>query len=67
MTLERATELILLQLQFKSGYNRNAVRMILSEVAHVHGQAAVDQLINELGLEQKFGLTPGTDFSSVRR
>ena len=66
MTLDRARELIRVQLQFSSGYNRNAVRMILSEVQNEHGQGAVDNLINELGLEQRFGLKPGTDFSGVR-
>jgi len=32
MTLDRARELIATQLQFGSGYNRNAVRLILGEV-----------------------------------
>ena len=66
MTLDRARELIRVQLQFSSGYNRNAVRMILSEVQNEHGQSAVDGLIRELGLERQYGLVPGTDFSGVR-
>ena len=67
MTIDRARELITQQLSFSSGYNRNAVRLILGEVQRLHGQAAVDGLILELGLEQAFGLHPGTDFSTVGR
>jgi hypothetical protein len=67
MTLDRARELILTQVRFGGGYNRNAVRLLLGEVGREHGQAAVDALIRELGLEQAFGLKPGTDFSGVGR
>ena len=65
MTLERARELIKVQLQFGGGYNRNAVRLILGEVQREHGRAAVDGLIRELDLEQRFGLAAGTDFGAV--
>ncbi|MGD8589319.1 MAG: hypothetical protein PVG22_10870 [Chromatiales bacterium] len=67
MTIERARELITQQLSFSSGYNRNAVRLILGEVQRVYGQTVVDGLILELGLQQAFGLRPGTDFSSVAK
>jgi hypothetical protein len=67
MTLDRARELIAQQISFGSGYNRNAVRLILGEIHRVHGQTAVDSLINELALEEAFGLKPGTDFSKVGR
>jgi len=67
MTLDRAREIIAQQLQFGSGYNRNAVRLLLGEVQREHGQAAVDSLIRELDLEQAFGLKPGSDFSGVGR
>ena len=67
MTLDRARELIRVQLGFGGGYNRNAVRLILAEVQREHGQAAVDGLIRELDLEQRFGLAPGTDFGGVTR
>jgi len=67
VNLDRARELIEVQLQFTSGYNRNSVRMILAEVQLVHGQAAVDRLIREYGLEQRFDLRPGEDYSSLRR
>jgi hypothetical protein len=67
VTLDRAREIFLEQLQFGSGYNRNAVRLLLGEVQREHGRAAVDALIRELDLEQSFGLKPGTDFSGVGR
>ena len=67
MTPERARELIRTQLQFGGGYNRNAVRLILGELGREHGQGAVDALIRELGLEDAFGLKPGTDFTRVGR
>jgi hypothetical protein len=62
MTLERARELLGVQVGFGSGYNRNAARLILAEVQREHGQAAVDGLIRELGLEEAFGFRPGTEF-----
>jgi hypothetical protein len=43
------------------------VRLILGEVQRVYGQTVVDGLILELGLQQAFGLRPGTDFSSVAK
>jgi len=65
MTPERAIELIQQQVGFGSGYNRNAVRLILKEVQREHGQPLVDRLIVELDLARVFGLRPGTDFSRV--
>lgn len=67
MTLDKARELIKVQLDFGGGYNRNAVRLILGEIQREHGQPAVDQLIRELGLEASFGLAPGMDFAAVGR
>jgi hypothetical protein len=65
MTLERAREIIRQQISFGSGYNRHAVRLLLGEVQREHGLSAGDQLICELGLEEAFGLKPGTDFTGV--
>lgn len=65
MTLDKARELIEVQLGFGGGYNRNAVRLILGEIQREHGQAAVDRLIDDLGLELAFGLSRGSDFSQV--
>jgi hypothetical protein len=39
-------------------------KLVLSEVQREHGQAVVDQLIRELGLEQVFGFEPGTRFEN---
>lgn len=63
MTLERARELIEIQIGFGSGYNRNAAKLILAEVQKHHGQAGVDQLIKELNLEEVFGFKPGSKFT----
>ncbi len=65
ITIDRARELIEQQLQFSSGYNRNAVRMILGEVQRHHGQGEGDELIRELALYQHFGLRAVTDYSKV--
>ena len=62
MTLERARELLEVQVGLASGYNRNAAKLILAEVMREHGQAAVDGLIRELGLQEAFGFAPGSLF-----
>jgi hypothetical protein len=59
MTLEKARELLQVQISLGSGYNRNSAKLILAEVQREHGQAAVDQLIRELDLEAAFGFKPG--------
>ena len=41
------------------GYNRNSVRVLLSEVSGEHSQVGVDQLIHEFSLDEKFGLQLG--------
>ena len=48
-----------------SGYNRNAARLVITEVMREHGQQAVDQLTRDLDLEQKFGFRPGTVFTTA--
>jgi len=60
MKLEKAKELLQLQVSLGSGYNRNAARLILGEVAREHGSKAADQLIRELDLESRFGIPPGS-------
>lgn len=59
MTLERARELITIQVNMGGGYNRNSVRILLHEVSKEHGQIGVDQLIKEFSLDEKFGLVIG--------
>jgi hypothetical protein len=63
MTLEKARELLLVQISLGSGYNRNSAKLILAEVQREHGQAAVDRLIRELDLETTFGFRPGEAIS----
>lgn len=62
MTLERAQELITLQISLGTGYNRNAVTLILAEVGRTYGQTEVDHLIDSLALEQAFGIKKGRKF-----
>ncbi len=59
MTLDRARELIAIQVDMGGGYNRNSVRMLLAEVGREHGQNGVDQMIREFSLDEKFGLPIG--------
>lgn len=64
MTIDRARELLAKQAAFGGGYQRNGARLVLAEVGREHGQAAVDALIRELGLDAVFGLSPGTHFET---
>ncbi|MGC2519659.1 MAG: hypothetical protein WA373_11215 [Burkholderiales bacterium] len=62
MTLEKAKKLLAVQADFGGFYNANGAKLILAEVQREHGQAAVDALIRDLGLERIFGFAPGTRF-----
>lgn len=62
MTLDRARELLAVQVGFGGFYNGNSAKLILSEVQQEHGQAAVDALIVALGVDRVFGFLPGTRF-----
>lgn len=55
MTLDRARQLLQVQIDFGGGYNRNGARLIVAEVVREHGQAAANQLINEMHLDEIFG------------
>jgi len=59
MTLDKAKELLAVQVSMGGGYNRNGAKLILLEVQKDHGQAAVDRLIRDMDLEAKFGFKPG--------
>ena len=48
MTLDKASELLAVQVDMGGGYNRNAARLILAEIQADHDQAAVDALIENL-------------------
>jgi hypothetical protein len=62
MTLDRARQLLKVQVEFGGFYNANSAKLILSEVMREHGQVAVDGLIRELVLDRVFGFEPGTRF-----
>ena len=64
MTLDKARELMDVQVRMAGGYNRNSARLILAEVEKDHGPRAVDQLIREFDLEAVFGFKPGSSFRS---
>ena len=63
MTLDKARELIEVQVKMAGGYNRNSARLILAEGEREHGQGAVDQLIREFDLERVFGFKPGVSLT----
>ena len=67
MTLEKARELLETHITMGSGYNRNAARLVMAEVQREHGQQAVDRLIRDLELEEKFDFRPGTVFRTPGR
>ncbi|MDH5445063.1 MAG: hypothetical protein OEY52_05860 [Gammaproteobacteria bacterium] len=59
MELDTAKELLQTQISMGGRNSSNGVKIILLEVSKAHGQQAVDQLIKELELEEKFGFKPG--------
>lgn len=62
VTIDKARELLAVQADFGGFYNRNSARLILAEVQKEHGQAAVDQLIEELHLDAVFEFKTGESF-----
>lgn len=58
MTLDKARQLLQVQVDFGGGYNRNSARLILAEVVREHGQSCANQLINEMHLDKMFGFEP---------
>ena len=62
MTLERAREVAADPSWIRQLFNGNSAKLILSEVQTEYGQAAVDQLIRECGLQEVFDFKPGTRF-----
>jgi len=59
MTIDKARQLLQVQVNFGGYYNRNSTRMILADVQREHGLEAADALIRELDLENVFGIKPG--------
>ncbi|MGB5705507.1 MAG: hypothetical protein WBM41_01640 [Arenicellales bacterium] len=62
MTIDRANVLLKVQSDFAGAYNRHSCALILAEVSSLNGQAAVDQLIQELELDRIFDFEIGQSF-----
>jgi len=62
MTIDRARQLLKVQVDFGGFYNANSAKLILSEVQKEHGQIAVNAFIREFDLEALWGFQPGTRF-----
>jgi hypothetical protein len=58
MTLEKARQLLQVQVDFGGGYNRNGAQLILADVVREHGQLSANRLISEMQLDTIFGFTP---------
>lgn len=58
MTLEKARQLLQVQIEFGGGYNRNGARLIMAEVVREHGQNEANKLIIDMNLEKIFGFSP---------
>lgn len=58
MTLDKARQLLQVQVDFGGGYNRNSAKLILAEVVREHGQAEANQMISEMHLDEVFGFAP---------
>lgn len=59
MTIDKARELLAAQVSMGGGYNRNGAKLILAEIDKFHGQDAVDKLISEFAMQEKFGFKLG--------
>lgn len=58
MTLDKARQLLQVQVDFGGGYNRNSARLILAEVVREHGQSEANKLVSEMRLDEVFGFAP---------
>ena len=61
MTLEKARQLLQVQLDFGGGRNRNGAKLILEDVIREHGQDVANKLIAEMQLDKAFGFFPVTN------
>jgi len=65
MTLEKAREMIADHVAIAGGYNQTSTKIVLGELQNDEGQAAVDSIIREFGLEALWGFAPGTKFKRM--
>ncbi|WP_424947482.1 hypothetical protein [Candidatus Spongiihabitans sp.] len=61
MTLNKARELLQVQVDFGGSYNRHSAKLILAEVVREHGRKAADDLIVELELNRVFDFVVGEE------
>ncbi len=59
MTLDKAREMLKVQVDFGGSYNRHSAKLILAEVTREHGKKAADDLIVELKLNTVFDFVAG--------
>jgi len=57
MTLDKARQLLKVQVDFGGPYNRHSAKLILDEVTREHGRKAANDLIVELKLNEVFDFT----------
>lgn len=58
MTLEKARQLLQVQVDFGGGRNRQGARLIIEDVVREHGPNAANQIIAEMHLDELFGFAP---------
>lgn len=58
MTLDKARQLLQVQVDFGGGRNRQGARLIIADVVREHGQEAANQLITDMRLDEIFGFIP---------
>ena len=61
MTLDKARELLKVQVDFGGAYNRHSAKLILAEVVREHGRKAADDLIVEFELNRVFDFVVGEE------
>lgn len=54
MTIDEAHQLLEQQLNLSSGYSRNSLRMLLSQVLREHGEEVAQSLITHYQLDQQY-------------
>ncbi len=59
MTLDKARQLLAVQVGFGGGYNRHGARLILDAVAREHGRGAAERLLRDVDPADVLGLASG--------
>jgi hypothetical protein len=64
MTLEKARELLEIQVYIGQGYNLNSAKLILAEVQREHSMEPKNRLIADLDIQTVFGFEKDQSFKS---